>query len=275
MNPSGMLGRVARLYRSELTKAWRTKLPYVGLVASALMALVARQSVEGLSRPGTITAPSYFAASVNMSTTIIVPIFATIFAAMLVAGETSRGTLRTILVRPVTRREFLTAKLLSGMTYLFLLMLANVVPALVIASGYPAVAYADRGIGLPGPAQQVGIFALALALTLIPQAATVCFGFFISTLAPNVATAIGLAVGLLLSLEPIKQFVRFGAFELETWLFTSYYDTAIGIADSKASGIYEVWGQWKVWMLLGTSLVSSLVFLAVAYRVFARRDLNA
>ena len=269
-----MFGRTSRLFRAEMAKTWRTKFPYLGIVASALMALIAKQSAEGLSQPGSITAASYFTASINMSTTIVVPIFATIFAAMLIAGETSRGTLRTILVRPVYRSEFMTAKLLAGLFYLILLVLANVLTALVIATNYPLTAPFDKNIQLPGAIEQVGIYAIGLALTIIPQIATVCFAFFISTVSASVATSIGVAVGLLLSLQPIKQFIRFGSFDLDTWMFSSYYDSAMGIADSMAAGIYETWGQEKIYMLLGTSLVSIGIFVGISYWYFMRRDLN-
>lgn len=257
-----------------MTKVWRTKLPYLGLAASALMALIARQSMEGLSQPGAITAPSYFTASINMSTTVIIPIFATIFAAMLVAAESSRGTLRTVLTRPITRADFLTAKLLMGSFYLLLLFAANIIPALLIASSYPLRAAFDSGVTIPGYFDQLRIFSLALALTFLPQLATVCFGFLISVWSVNVATAVGLSVGLLLSLQPIKHWIRFGEFDLEPWLFSSYYDKAMGIADSKAGGIPEVWGQSGIYLLIATSLISMAVFIFLSYRSFLKRDLN-
>lgn len=270
-----MLRRIAHLFTAEMAKTWRTKFPYLGIVASALMALVAKQSAEGLSQPGTITSSAYFAASINMSTTIVIPIFATIFAAMLVASETSRGTLRMVLTRPVSRGDFLTAKLLTGLAYLVILMLANIIPALLIARGYPIKPHDDVSITVPDPVAQIGIFGLAVLLTALPLAATVCFGFLVSVLSASVATAIGVAVGLLLSMQPIKQFIHFGSFELAPWLFSSYYDTAVGIADSKAGGMYEVWTQGSIYMLFATSLASAAVFTAIAYRSFLKRDLNS
>lgn len=269
-----MFGTTARLVRSEMTKVCRTKFAYLGLVASALMALVARQSIVEFSQPGSITGPSYFTASLNLSSTVVIPVFATIFAAMLVASETSRGTLRSVLTRPVTRAQFLTAKLVTGWIYLLLLFAANLLPALLIARGYPLRSTFDRNVDIPALAAQFRNFGLALLLSLLPQMATVCFGFFISTMSLNVASAIGVALGLLLSLQPIKEFIQFGDFRLDAWLFSSYYDTAMGIADTKASGVYEVWGQTKVYWLLLTSIVSSAIFILISFVSFRRRDLN-
>jgi ABC-type transport system involved in multi-copper enzyme maturation permease subunit len=269
-----MLGSVGRLLGAEMGKVWRTKFPYLGLAASALMAVVARQSIQEFSQPGSISAPDYLTASVNLSSTIVIPVFGTIFAAMLVASETSRGTLRTILTRAVTRQQFLTGKILSGLVYLLLLFAANIIPALLIARSYPLQAADDRDIAIPGLLEQVRIFSAAIALTLLPQIATVCFGFFVSVISTNVATAIGVALGMLLSIQPIKEFISYGDFRLDPWLFSSYYDTAMGIANSKAGGIYELWNQSKTYMLLGTSAVSSALFLGIGYWVFSRRDLN-
>lgn len=269
-----MLRRVQRLFAAEMTKVWRTKFPYLGIMASALMALIARQSMEAMSQPGRITAPDYLTASVNMATTLVVPIFAAIFGAMLVASEASRGAFRTILTRPVTRAEFLSAKLLSGLAYLFLLIGANIAVALLIASSYPLKVPFDPNITVPGLPQQIPIFAVGLLLSAVPQIATVCFAFFVSVLASNGSTAVGVAVGLLLSIQPAKHYVRFGSFELEPWVFSSYYDTAMRIAGSKAAGMYEVWNQPDIYWLLATSGATSAVLVLIAYRVFLRRDLN-
>lgn len=261
---------MGRLYAAEMAKVWRTRFPYLGLVASALMALIAKQSLEGMSRSGGITVANYLTASINMSATLIVPIFVTIFSAMLVASESGRGTLRTVLTRPVTRAEFLTAKLLMAETYLLLLMAANLVPALLIARGYPLISPGDEDVLIPGAAGQAGIIATAILLTLLPLAATVCFGFCVSALSSNPATAIGVAVGLLLSIEPVKHIIG-----LEPWIVSSYYDTAMGIAAEKTDGIYASWAQAKVYWLLGVSAVTAVLFTALGYWSFLRRDLTA
>jgi ABC-type transport system involved in multi-copper enzyme maturation permease subunit len=270
-----MLVRVSRLYSAEMMKVWRTKFPYLGLAASALMALVAKQSAEDMSQPGGLTGAVYFTTSVNMSTTVIVPVFSVIFGAMLVAGETTRGTLRTLLVRPVSRGDFLTAKLLAGVTYTLLMVLANVATALVIARGYPLRSTFDASVPVPGLREQVGIFTLAMVLTLLPQFATLCFGFFVSVFSANVATAVGVAAGIWLTLQPAKEFIHFGGFELSEWLFLDYYDKAIKIANDKAGGMYELFDQRNIYMLVATSLVAVTVFVGVSYWHFIRRDLNS
>ncbi len=269
-----MLARVARLFVSEMTKVWRTKFPYLGLAASALMAFVAMQSVNDVGQPGSLTGAVYFTTSVNMATTLVVPVFTIIFGAMLVAGETTRGTLRTLLVRPVTRGDLLTAKLLTGVFYLLLLFAANVGTALVVGRNLPLKSPFDGNVPVPGLGEQVGVFAWALVLSLLPQLATLCFAFFVSVFSANVATAVGVAAGVWLTVQPAKEFVRFGGFELSEWLFQSYYDEAIKIANNKAGGMYELWAQPDIYMLVGTSVVTGAALIAFSYWSFLRRDLN-
>ena len=262
--------RVVRLYRAEMAKVWRTKFPYLGLLSSALMALIAMQSVESLSKPGGITAAGYFAASINLTTTTIVSLFATIFSAMIVSNEISRRTVRTILTRPITRGEFLTSKLLIALTYLSLLMLMNIIPAVIIAQKYPLVARGDEIVQIPGAASQISLFAIAILLTMLPLAATVCYGFCISTLSDNPATAIGVAVGVMLNLNFVSALI-----DISPWVVFRYYDISIAIASEKADGITAAWGQSKIYGLVIISLVTAVVTLSVAYWSFLRRDLNA
>ncbi len=259
-----MLSEVRRLFACEMTKVWRTKLPYIGLACSALMAFIARQSVESFAQPGEISAFEYFISSIILSSTLTTPIFATIFAALSVAGETSRGTLRTILVRPVTRGQFLVAKWLSAVFYLMIL----------VARSYPLRSALDQSIELPSLAQQVLICSYALFLSLIPQLATVCFGFFISVLAASGGTAVGLALGLYLTITAAKQFISIGGYELNQFVFSTYYDLPLKIADAKIGGMFEQWWQERTVFMLATSLTPIVIFLAASFWLFLKRDLN-
>lgn len=264
---------LARLFSAELMKAIRLKLPWMGLGFSVLMALVARHTVERMAAPGELSTRVYLTANLNLLSTSIIPIFSTVFASTLMAGETSRGTLRMILPRPIWRATFLHAKLLTGLCYLALLFAANLAVALPIALSYPAQNAFDVGLDLPSAAGQFFILVAVLGLTYLPHAATVCFALLVSVVSRSVATAIGVAVGIVLCLFPI-QIVRIGRVSLGDYMFSSYYDDAIGLGDSIAGGFPERWNQESMHMLVATSVGSAVVFLAGAYWVFTRRDLN-
>jgi ABC-2 type transport system permease protein len=254
-------------------KAVRLKLPWMGLGFSALMAVVARHTVERMAAPGELSTRVYLTANMNLLSTSIIPIFSTVFAATLMAGETSRGTLRMLLPRPIWRSTLLHAKLLTGLGYLALMFIANLAVALPIAASYPGQNTFDIGIDLPSLPAQLATLGIVLGLTFLPHAATVCFALLISVISRSVATAIGVAVGLVLCLYPI-QIVRIGSINIGDYMFSSYYDDAIGLGDNIASGFHETWGQENIQMLVLTSAVSAALFLAAAYWTFTRRDLN-
>lgn len=265
---------VIRLTSAEFMKAIRLKLPWLGLAFSALIAVLARNVVERMATPGEISARVYLVSNLNLLSTAIIPIFSTVFAAALMASETSRGSLRMILPHPISRSSFLHAKLLTGLGYLLLMFAVNLAVALPIAAGYPLSTKFDRGFDIPSLGGQLSIAGISLGLTLLPHAATVAFALLVSVLSRSVATAIGVAVGLVFCLLPIQVFVRIGRIDIGDYIFSSYYDEAIGIGDTIAGGIPESWNQHSMHMLLATSLISAAVFLGVAYGVFTRRDLN-
>jgi ABC-2 type transport system permease protein len=269
-----MLSEVLRLFTCEMAKVWRTKVPYVGLACSALMALIARQSVESFAQPGEVTAFSYFVSSVILSSTLTTPIFATVFAALTVASETSRGTLRTVLVRPITRGQFLVAKMLSAVVYLILLFCANALVAAIIAQRYPLKSTFDPLVELPPLTSQVALCFLGCLLSLLPQLATVAFAFMVSVLAGSGGTAVGIALGLLLTLTAAKQFISIAGYELSQFVFSTYYDLPMKIADAKIAGMYETWFQDRMYYMIGTSVIPIALFLGISFWVFLRRDLN-
>ena len=269
-----MFSEVRRLFVSEMAKIWRTKLPYLGLACNALMALVARQSVESFAQPGEITAFDYFVSSVILTSTLTTPIFAIVYSALTIAGETSRGTLRTVLVRPVTRTQFLSAKLLSALFYLLLLVGANALVACFIARGYPLRSPADPPLEIPSFPRQLGILLYGMALSLIPQIAAVTFAFLISVLVGSGGTAVGVALGLYLTITAAKQFISVGGYELSQFVFSTYYDLPMKIAASRIAGMYDLWWQDRMIFMLASSLSIIIVFLAASYRIFLRRDLN-
>jgi len=245
----------------------------MGLFFSALMAVVAKHTVERMGAPGELSMRVYLVANLNLLSTSIIPIFSTVFAATLMASETSRGSLRMLLPRPIYRSSLLHAKLITGLVYLALMFAANLFVALPIASSFPVKNIFDEGPNFPELPAQLMIFLVVLGLTFLPHAATVCFALLISIVSRSVATAIGVAVGLVLCLYPI-QIIHLGSIRLGDYMFSSYYDDAIGIGDSIASGIPETWNQENMQMLMLTSLISSALFLAIGYRVFTRRDMN-
>src|SRR5262249_38088758 len=91
----------------------------------------------------------YPAAALAMVLPILLPITVAMVAGDAVAGEASGGTLRYLLIRPVSRSRLLLAKLTSIGAYVLLAVLA------VTASGY-AVGVALFGFGTDATTGQAG-----------------------------------------------------------------------------------------------------------------------
>src|ERR1041385_3535516 len=93
------------LFRNELTKALRRKLPYFGVLAAGLVCVITFYVHERLSTASGANAWGYLAFSMQLAFTDIGPIFIIVFPAMLLAEETSTGTIRAAPAAPVHRWE--------------------------------------------------------------------------------------------------------------------------------------------------------------------------
>jgi ABC-type transport system involved in multi-copper enzyme maturation permease subunit len=275
------MGAFRAALRNEFSKFARQKFPYFGLGVVVLLAVFWTPNISLMTGPN-VDLNGYLVVIKGLisAVTLPIPIFACIMASLIVASETAGGTYRNVLSRPVSRFEFLTAKVLFSLAYAFALMAIFVLVAVPMTlRTYSFGPITDFGEVLYSKWRMIGIFSLACLLTFIPLAGVVCFGIMISTLAKSLSSAIGIAVVILIALEPLKQMIRIGDWQLKDYVVTSYQDTALTVADSAAIGVDYLWfpgGFWhsQLGMGLAVSLATAAVCLALSYFVFLRRDLN-
>jgi ABC-2 type transport system permease protein len=120
-----------------------------------------------------------------------------LFAGETVSGEANWGTLRYLLVRPVTRNRLLLAKLaVAALLAIIATFLVSVVAlaAGTLAFGWHAVSTPALVPLSPGPA--LGRFALATLYVAWSQAAYLAFAFMLSTMTDNAFGAVAGGVGL-------------------------------------------------------------------------------
>jgi ABC-type transport system involved in multi-copper enzyme maturation permease subunit len=151
--------------------------------------------------------------------------------------------------------------------------------AMAALARYSFGAILDRGDVVYSFWHVLGVSLLALALTMIPLLAVVGYGVMVSTLSKSLTSALGIGVGLLIAIEPIKHLVSWGDRQLSEYIPTSYLDTALSIAGQAATGVHYQWFPGGWWASdLGRGLTLSIgcliVSLVVSYVVFLRRDLN-
>lgn len=276
-----MKGVFRAALRNELAKFARQKFTYLGFGAIILLAIFLNKSVRLMAGTDGLNGYLIVIKGLMSANTTLIPIFACIFACTLVASETAGGTYRNVLSRPISRFQFLTAKIVFAFAYAFLLIFTYTLVAVVMAviAGHSFGPIADRIETLYSPLRMTGVFLLAFIFTLVPLMSIVSFGIMVSTLAKSLTSALGIGVGLLIAQEPIKNLVQIGDWEMGDYVVTSYQHEALKIADNAASGIPHTWfegGWWESGLGLGltVSLVFGIACLAISYFVFLRRDLN-
>ena len=272
MNPV----RILKLYFNELSKVVRQPFPYVALALLFLAPFLLVRNAENIVE----TVPSGFEV-VYISTfaglTTLIPLLVVIFCSTLVAHEIATGTARALLARPVSRFEFLTAKLMIGITFGAMALLFFAGSAAVSSIGLYAftdsVDSFDGSLIFTKEKLFLELF-ISLVVSMLPIIATVTYGVMISVLMRNAITAAGTAVGIILTIDIIKHALQFGELDLSLYTFNSHLDAALKIGQSFALGIDTVsWRDMDTTAIL-VPLCSILVFSTVSYFVFLTRDVH-
>ncbi len=270
-----MFGRIGRAFKNELIKYGTTKFLYLGLALSAALPLFCSEGFKQLGADRGLNGFNFLANSAQVALTSLIPAFALIFASVLVASETARGTYRDVLSRPIGRAEFLTAKFLTASLYLLALVSVNFIVALMVAKfkyGIGAVVEDNEVIVSSGRFLRALIF--AYVLEMFPLLSVTAFGFFISTLSRTLVGAVGFTLGIYLGIEPFKFLIPIGSTHLDRYLFSSYLDVPFGILNDLAGGVEISWSTPKIHWCIGLSLIYTSLFVALSFATFLKRDLN-
>jgi len=277
-----MKGVFRAALRNELTKFARQKFPYLGLLAVVfLVAVFCLRGILMAAGPGVEFNGFFVVVKGAMAAlTSVIPLFAVIFASAMVASETASGTYRNVLSRPIGRVEFLTAKIVFAFAYAVLLVVFSIIAAVAASIGrYPFGPITDSGEVIYSAGRMAVTLVVACLVSLAPLFAVVCYGILVSTAAKSLTSALGIGVGLLIAIEPVKHYIRWGEWQFSDYVVTSYLDTGLGIAGQAAAGFDYQWfpgGWWgsELGRGLTLSFAAAAIFLAASYAIFLRRDLN-
>ena len=263
-----MLRRIWIGYRVELAKAVRQRFTYVGpvlVVAAVLLAIL----VHPVSRDQR-SDYDFIAFATPMALNLLGLLLLLTFCAGQVSFELGSGSIRTLLVRPLLRHEFIAAKLLLGGTYALCL-------TLLTAGTSWGIAYALGDVGgveyggevLYTDAEMVTSYLIGVALALAPQAAVVAYATMMSTLTRSTGAAVGSAIGLWLLMDMGKH-----ALGVAPFLFSSYVETPWQVFAGHCDGLESAWFPSAGYCLL-TSGAACVVFVSTACFVLSRRNLTA
>ncbi|HWE11942.1 MAG TPA: ABC transporter permease [Solirubrobacteraceae bacterium] len=186
-------------YRWELRKLAAQNRTYLGIAIAAVGPIVYLLLAMAQGYPHAPLADNFghtgvaFSLVVFKLIVVIGPaIIASLVAGDIVAAEDLGGTLKTILIRSVRRRQLLTAKALALYTYLTTAMIVFFVVATVvgvIAWGFhPVINISEHQISA---LHALGLGIASVAIYLLPVFALASFGLFLSVATRQSVAAIG------------------------------------------------------------------------------------
>jgi ABC-type transport system involved in multi-copper enzyme maturation permease subunit len=270
-----MIGRIWTAYKVEVSKALQLKFTFIGPVLVALgvvVTILAGAEVGDVlfdTENGEGSAAYAFIGASTWALNLLGLLLLLCYSASLVSSELSSGTIRTVLVRPILRHEFLVAKLMMGVTYALLIVVAFAVPAwtlVMVKSGFAGISIG--GADLYTSRDMYVTFLIALGVGLVSQMAAVAFAVMISTLTRNSGAAIGTTLGIWIAMDTLKYPLRIAPF-----LFSSYMEMPWQVFGDRTNGLVAAWTP-DIYKSLGSSCVWTLLFVVVAILVLRRRSLQ-
>ncbi|MFT4542253.1 MAG: ABC-type multidrug transport system ATPase subunit [Planctomycetota bacterium] len=272
---------IRRMLRHELARALTRKSILAAMLVPAAAGAVAiwrrsdasQQNLdaiggEDLFSDTSVTAFEAFGVGMSAGLPLLALILVAISSQSL-AAELGRGTLRNLLLAPITRTQLVLGKAAAMLTLTILSYLLLVASSLSTAAGVfdfkAVVEVLPGGLEFPlVPLEELWPqLQQALSLPLPPLLAFCGIGLLASACARNGAFALGLSLAIVLGLELMRGIAR--GLGLESWLPTAHVPSPLG--DSSFIGSYRlaVTGVSNVeYTLHQASVVAPLGWLAMA-----------
>ncbi|MEV0529346.1 ABC transporter permease [Streptomyces sp. NPDC050439] len=184
-----------------------------------------------------------------------------------IAGESSAGTLRYLLVAPAGRTRLLLAKYATAMTFCLVATLVVALSALAVgALLFPVgevTTISGTRIGFGEGLLRALLIALVVAASLIGVAA---LGLFVSTLTSSGIAAMATTVGLLITIQILDQIPQLHA--IQPYFFSHYW---LSFADLMREPVY--WDELV--KNLGLQGLYAALFGSAAWARFGAKDITA
>ncbi|WP_260474277.1 ABC transporter permease, partial [Streptomyces sp. WAC 04229] len=184
-----------------------------------------------------------------------------------IAGESSAGTLRYLLVAPAGRTRLLLTKYATVIAFCLAATLVVAVSALAVgALLFPLgdlVTISGTRIGYAEGLGRALLIALVVAASLVGVAA---LGLFVSTLTGSGIAAMATTVGLLITVQILDQIPQLHA--LQPYFFSHYW---LSFADLMREPVY--WDD--LLKNLGLQALYAAVFGSAAWARFTSKDITA
>ncbi|MFF1698202.1 ABC transporter permease [Streptomyces sp. NPDC058257] len=273
------------LFRSELGitfRRWRT-LALLGVLAAVPILVGIAVKIETsdgstVGGGGEAGGPAFIAQITNNGLFLVftalaatlpffLPMAVGVVAGDSIAGESSAGTLRYLLVAPAGRTRLLLAKYATTMTFCLVATLVVALSALAVGALLFPVGEVTTISGVPisygeGLLRAL-LIALVVAASLIGVAA---LGLFVSTLTSSGIAAMATTVGLLITVQILDQIPQLHA--IQPYFFSHYW---LSFADLMREPVY--WDELV--KNLGLQGLYAALFGSAAWARFGAKDITA
>lgn len=263
-----MIRRIYIVYMVECAKAVRTKSTWIGPILITLMVALS-PLVQPIARDDT-SDYAFLAAVIPAALNVLGLLLLLTYCATLISSELGSGTVRSVLVRPVRRREFLAAKMLMGMTYGAVLTGCAVTASVVVVYAFGDLTGIRAGGEILYTDSEMRIaFLAAVLVSLVPQSAAAAYAVMISAFTRSTSAAITSAVGIFFLIDALKAPLR-----IDPLLFSSYSESAWRVFRYRCDGIEAQWFPETAFAIV-VALVSVALFYGIALFALSRRNFSA
>lgn len=266
------------MIRVDLNKQVFRLRTYIGLGLMALVPIIITLALEFGGGPRDRNEANFFAiakhsginvplAALAVTSSFLLVVVVSLFAGGAVAEESGWGSLRYLLLRPVSRSRLLTAKLIVAAALAFvatvLVSLSGLIAGTIAFGWHPVTS-----TGLPPSVFSQGDALLSLALATVfvawSMSCVVAFAFMLSTMMDAPLGAVAGGVGLSIMSEILDAIPPLGW--IRNWLPTHYWHAWEGMFANPTDTSNMLNG-----VLLQIPYV--VVFLTLAWWWFHRRDI--
>jgi len=202
-------------------------------------------------------------------TTSFVTLLTVIVAAGIVASEFSQGTIKMLLSRPVNRWKILTSKFMAvgafGLVLTFIAFVAGVLAAVLFfdASGGTLLEVRD------GQVTEVSLWGKTIWLNFLGYLDVLIlasFAFAIGTVFRSSSLAIGISIFLMFTGSNITFFLA--KYDIVKYILFTHTFTQVGTGEPFIPGI-------STGLAVTVMTAYFIVFLAISYLTFTKRDVTA
>lgn len=273
-----MISRIGRLTAAEGLKLRAQPLFWIALALIALITIFTEVGYAAFTKRESVWrdwhALHLFAIGYQIGLKVATYVLV-VFAAMLIAGEFDRGTIKNLLTRPVSRTDVFVSKclvvLLLGGFLFGVVLYAALATALALGDLGPVW---DEGqyLILRGAEDVLWYTRQTVAMTLLPLLAAGFLGLWISTWTESSGYAVAIAVVLFLAGDIVSGWLRESAQQKVFFYYPSY-------ATAKLLALLQGEG-WKRETITGlpylrVPLAYMAVFIPAAYGLFRFKNIHS